>query len=153
MGDQPIPHSSEPLQGAGGINDKWYTFWKQLRTRTATSDDQETGTADDGLVTSALQHRHKSAAKGWALADFGAGAQASYNVSSVTDGGVGLVTVNWGTDFSSSNFADPTQVTHSALRLLFITGRTTGSSSVSVRDSAFNLADGTTIVISAFGDQ
>ena len=71
-------------------------------TAIATQAQQETGSATDVLVTSGRQHFHPSAAKGWALAQTNGIAAASFNVSSITDGGVGRVVVNWIVPFSGA---------------------------------------------------
>lgn len=73
----------------------------------ATQAEQETGTDVLRIVTPGRQHFHQSAAKAWI--DFEQeGTQSdllSYNVSSIADAGGGLTTINWGTDFSSANYA------------------------------------------------
>jgi len=54
-----------------------------------------------------VQQYHPSAAKAWVLYNQATGPSvvASYNVTSVTDGGAGLYTVNWGNDFADTNYA------------------------------------------------
>lgn len=49
----------------------------------------------------------ESIVKGWALVSVSGGTPSittSHNVSGITDGGVGLLTVTWNTDFSSANY-------------------------------------------------
>lgn len=73
----------------------------------ASQAEQEAASALNRIVVPARQQLHPSAAKGWVYVT-GAGspsAAASYNVSSITDNGVGDFTINWGTDFSSANYA------------------------------------------------
>lgn len=76
-------------------------------SRAASQSDQETGTSTTKYVTPAVQHNHPSAAKFWAYVTVAAGTptlQTSYNVTSITDSGAGLLTVTIGTDFSSVNW-------------------------------------------------
>lgn len=75
----------------------------------AIESEQETGTSTTLAVTPGRQHFHQSAAKGWCHFWHTGGtptafdATNDYNVSSLGDGGVGTVTVNWGTDFTGDN--------------------------------------------------
>lgn len=74
---------------------------------TASASEMEAGTATDKIVTPGRQHRHLSAAKVWVKFN-GTGTVAindSYNVSSITDGGTGIYTVNFSTAFSSANYS------------------------------------------------
>jgi len=71
----------------------------------ATQADQETGTATNTAVTPGRQQFHPSAAKSWVRFYWSAGVptiEASYNVSSLTDVGVGVVDINFTTSFSSA---------------------------------------------------
>lgn len=65
--------------------------------------DQETATSTSVAVTPAIQQRHPSACKAWALFN-GTGTAAvlaSYNVTSLTDNGTGDYTITYTTAFSS----------------------------------------------------
>jgi len=70
----------------------------------ATQSDQETATSITTLVTPGRQQFHPSAAKGWVKAASNGTSAVSFNVSSITDGGVGRVVVNWTVPFSSANY-------------------------------------------------
>lgn len=70
----------------------------------ATQAEQEAASSTSVATTPGRQQYHPSAAKGWAQCTFAGTASSSYNVSSITDGGAGNVTVNWNTDFSSANY-------------------------------------------------
>lgn len=73
----------------------------------ATQAEQETGTSTVKYVTSGRQHFHPSAAKAWVTFD-GSGTpaiSASYNVTSITDNGVGNYTINFTTAFSAATYA------------------------------------------------
>jgi hypothetical protein len=67
--------------------------------------DQETATATGKLVTPAVQHYHPSASKCWLKCDHAGNVNASYNITSITDTGAGVVTVTIATDFSSAHYA------------------------------------------------
>jgi len=74
----------------------------------ATQANQETGTATDVYVTPGRQQYHISAAKAWVrwYVDTGTPTVSSnYNVSSLTDGGAGVTTVNFTTNFSGTGYA------------------------------------------------
>lgn len=69
---------------------------------------QEAASSNAVSVTPSVQHFHPSALKGWAAVTISGGVPtlaANYNVSSIGDNGAGDFTVNWGTDFSSANYA------------------------------------------------
>lgn len=70
----------------------------------ASQAEQETGSATNVYVTPGRQQFHQSAAKFWGKADAAGALNASYNVTSVTDDGIGLLTVTIATDFSSANW-------------------------------------------------
>lgn len=70
----------------------------------ASQTEQEAGTTNTRFVTPGRQHYHASAAKAWVYVDTAAGIQASYGVTSVTDVGTGLMTVNFSTNFSSTSY-------------------------------------------------
>lgn len=126
----------------------------------ATQAEQEVASSTAAYVSPARQHFHLSACKGWVQADFTAGAPASYNVSSVTDVGVGNVQVNWATVFSSANYGVlctvvGTPVGSSASTLVGQISNSLAAGSVglnSIRMSDFLGADGSFIMCAAFGD-
>lgn len=67
--------------------------------------DLEAASSTALIVTPGRQQFHPSAAKGWVRCGVAGDISASYNVTSVTDTATGQATVNWGTDFSSANYA------------------------------------------------
>jgi len=80
-----------------------------LSSFAATQAQQETGSSTAVFVSPGRQHFHDSAAKAWLTGDYAGGgtpspATDSYNVSSVSDSGPGLMTVNFTTSFSSANY-------------------------------------------------
>jgi len=73
----------------------------------ASQANQEAGSEAAKYVAPATQQFHPSAAKAWLYATVSGGTptlQASYNIASITDNGVGLLTATWDTDFSSVNY-------------------------------------------------
>ncbi|MEN6621501.1 MAG: hypothetical protein ABFD50_08140 [Smithella sp.] len=82
-------------------------FYSFFNLPPATQSDQETATSTTTYVTPGRQQYHPSAAKAWVSFN-GTGTPAiriSYNVTSLTDGGTGLFTVNFTTAFSTANYA------------------------------------------------
>jgi hypothetical protein len=69
----------------------------------AVQSDMETATSTTTAVVPGVVKYHPGVIKGWAQATTGTTATTSYNVSSITDGGTGIATVNWTTGLSSSN--------------------------------------------------
>lgn len=72
----------------------------------ATQTEQEAGASVARFVSPGRQHYHQSAAKAWVQFN-GTGtpaANASYNLSSITDNGTGDYTLNWTNAFSSGNY-------------------------------------------------
>ncbi len=123
---------------------------------TATQAEQETGTAVDKVVTPGRQQFHQSAAKLWASVDRSGGTPSlnspSYNVSGVTDNGVGQTIVTIATDFSTAVYAvgsepidtgSPQSMTHTLA---------IGSFKVKQTDNAGTAADTIDFTCWAFGD-
>ena len=71
----------------------------------ATQANQEAGSSTSVLVTPGRQQFHPSAAKVWVRGNMSAGIGTSYNVSSLTDIGVGQVVVNFTVPFSAVTYA------------------------------------------------
>lgn len=96
--------------------DNTATRWRLLGTSAAAADgspgliqgatqaEMEAASSLVRAVTPGRQHFHPSAAKAWVKHDDGTTINASYNVSSITDGGTGDHTVNFTTAFSSANY-------------------------------------------------
>lgn len=79
----------------------------------------EAGTPNTSVVTPGRQHYHPGHPKCWVNCGITANILASYNITSLTDTGVGLVTVTIATDFSSANWACQT-MTERASTLLTV---------------------------------
>lgn len=85
--------------------------------KTSTQAVQEAASATDTAVTPATQHFHPSAPKAWGMTT-GGGAptlSANYNMTSVTDSGVGRLTATIANDLSSANYAVGMGIGHGSL--------------------------------------
>jgi hypothetical protein len=71
---------------------------------TAVQADQETASSTAVAVVPGVQQYHPSASKFWVKADTAGAVSVSYNVTSVTDTGTGVIDVTIATDFSSANW-------------------------------------------------
>lgn len=90
-------------QGAGA-NPVWDTA--SGTATAATQAEQEAGSSTAVFTTPGRQHFHPSAIKYWSWLTQSGGTytlQASYNHTSISDGGAGLITLNIATDFSDVN--------------------------------------------------
>ena len=77
----------------------------------ATQAQMEAATSLVTIVTPGRTQYHPGVAKGFVNAETTGSPGLSYNVSSVTDSGVGVITVNWTTAFSGGNASYVVQVT------------------------------------------
>lgn len=129
----------------------------------AAQSDQETGTSTTTFVTPGRQQYHPSAAKCWINCN-GTGTIAirgSYNITSITDTGTGIVTVTIENDFADTNYAVIANYTASA------TAEATGwqAKTTDYAVGSFNIttggddtssatkADAAVVTAVAFGDQ
>lgn len=122
-----------------------------------TQAEQETATNTTHYVSAAKQQYHPSAAKFWIEAD-GAGTSnlISYNVTSITDIGTGVLTVTINVDFSSANWCVTTGLTDGAtVSVLQVSSKAAGSFNVQCANSSTQaLRDpSTSYSIVGFGDQ
>lgn len=67
--------------------------------------EMETGTATDKAVTPGNIGWHPSSCKAWLVAGLTGNIVVSFNITSLTDTGTGVLTVTIGTDFSGANWA------------------------------------------------
>jgi hypothetical protein len=96
--------------GTGGLTVVGTLACDTLTVSTAFSNaaaqaDQEAASSAGKLVTPSVQHFHPSASKCWLKCDHAGNVNASYNITSITDTGPGVVTVTIATDFSSAHYA------------------------------------------------
>jgi len=112
------------------------------------------------FVSPGRQQFHPSAAKCWVHAGITGNIIASYNISSVTDTGTGVATINISTDFSTANWCcvvgglGPSSILTDA-KHISCTAMLAGSIELSAFDSAPNpnLEDPTAYFMAGFGDQ
>lgn len=128
-----------------------------ISSAAATQAEQETGTEFTKFVSPGRQQYHASAPKVWLSITYTAGTPAidqSYNVTSLTDTGLGVCTVNLTTSFSSG-LSTPVANTRGATAAQVV-ANSSGAGAIIVRQ--FNAGDGTTaednhFTAIAFGDQ
>lgn len=128
-----------------------------VATIAATQSDQETATSTTTYVSPGRQQFHPSAAKVWIKCDAAGSIQASYNVTSITDDGTGLVTVTIATDFSSANYAITAtafeNTTADQMRIIGIAAQAAGSFQGKCVNQTPIKIDPISWYFSAFGDQ
>jgi len=79
----------------------------------ATQAEMETASSLSVQVTPGRQHFHPGHPKCWAYVTVSGGTPtlaANYNITSITDTGVGILSITIATDFSSANWASPTNI-------------------------------------------
>lgn len=105
-----IPFNSQNITGVGDFGGATATLTGAISGATvtgamvATQANQETSTSTATIVTPGRQQYHPSAAKGWINFSPAGATQASYNVTSLTDSGVGDFNIIWNVDFSSVHY-------------------------------------------------
>jgi subtilase family serine protease len=112
----------------------------------ATQAEQETGTSVLVATTPGRQHFHPSAAKFWGELNVNGTVFTAYNITSVADGGAGIVTVTIATDFSSADWACLVSNSNSSSTLIRATGydaKAAGSVVVQTAIEASNAGDPT----------
>ncbi len=121
----------------------------------AVQSEMEAGSSTTLAVTPGRQQYHPSACKGWAKANMNGGADASYNVSSITDVGVGNATCNWATDFSSANYAPHVQAwtDTTGYTVLLNSGTSASATNAVFRNTSGSDTDPNYLIFIAFGDQ
>jgi len=126
--------------GSGGVTDI-----------AATQAEQETGTSVVKYVTSGRQQYHASAAKAWGYSTSGGTVSGSYNITSVTDGGSGILTFNFTVAMSSANYVASN--TGDANLPGAINSRTTTDCNVRNYNTLTQGLQDSTVHFIAFGDQ
>jgi hypothetical protein len=120
----------------------------------ATQSQQETATSLLVPVTPGRQHFHPSAAKAWAKATFAGAVIAGYNVTSVTDNGIGDMSFDFTVPFSTDDYVAIGIIeSGGAAYTASVQGQSTTSCRMQCRDQAGNLIDATSMMFIAFGDQ
>jgi hypothetical protein len=153
---------------------EWYVAWQYLedvasgRTFVATDSapgvliiatqaEMESAASAFRTVTPGRQHFHPGMAKCWAVATYSAGVPsltASYNITGITDDGVGLITITIATDFSSADWAAHSMTRHSTDAFTVTAlAQAAGSIQLSADVSGSGNVDPTKIFLTGFGDQ
>ena len=124
-------------------------------TAAASQAEMEAGTSNTVAATPGRIQFHPGVVKGWAKFNSAGTVAASYNVSSITDNATGDFTVNWGTDFSSADYAVSGTVEDADSDFICIanTAQLAGSTRVLVITSAGVADDPTSLNVMAVGDQ
>lgn len=120
----------------------------------ATQAQMEAATSNTNFVTPGRQHFHPGMAKALALCDFAGTLTYGYNVTSVTDGGTGIVTVTFTTAFADTNYivsAIPS-CSAGAYRYASVVTKNVGSVVIHVSSATGTAADGATLMVAVWGD-
>lgn len=122
----------------------------------ATQSDQETATSTTAFVSPGRQQYHPSASKAWLKAGVSGNNLASYNISSLTDTGTGVLTVTYTTAMSSADYVivcgniSPS----GGAGTMFVTSQSTTGCVLRHENSANGSAvDPTNWFMATFGDQ
>lgn len=125
----------------------------------AAQSDQETSTSITTFVSPGRQQFHPSAAKCWALVTVATGTPtlvSNYNITSITDTGVGILTITIATDFSDANWC-PTATLEwpsgATGVIATYSGRAAGSVVIHALDAAAAADDPIGYGFVGFGDQ
>jgi hypothetical protein len=123
-------------------------------TGAATQADQETASSTTTYVSPGRQQYHPSAAKFWVVYTSTPTLTTSYNVSSISNVGTGLVQVNFTTAFSSADYSIAgLSNTASSNSLVFVQARNTGSCQLQVTLANTGAAQAKDVTACGFGDQ
>ena len=121
--------------------------------------DMESASSTGVFVTPAVAKYHPGVSKAWINFDGTSGSigtgRASYNMDSVTDNGVGDWTVNYTTDFSSTNYCVTFGVRSLAVNCKMDPSNapTAGATRIIAFNSVFQLTDSDYICVAVHGDQ
>lgn len=126
----------------------------------AVQSEMEAASSNTRAVTPGRQHFHPSAAKFWAKVTVSGGTPSvatSYNVTSITDTGTGLLTVTIATDFSSANWACVATVESDStnsprIATVVQSAQAAGTVQVSSNDASGTLTDPSAWHVVGFGD-
>ncbi len=130
--------------GAAGIN------WVSAE---ATQTELEAASSTTKFTSPAKQMYHPSAAKFWVKCNFSGSSLIGYNVSSVSDTGTGIVTIQFSTNFSSSDYAMEATGGHTNCRFVVVQSVTTSSIILNAMDDTNNFIDPNFYCAVGFGDR
>lgn len=118
--------------------------------------DQETGSSTAVAVVPGVQQFHPSAAKCWAYVTVSAGTPTlavSYNVTSITDSGVGDLTITIATDFSSANWSSVAAIERTTAGNVVMSTKAAGTIELLAFNAADAAADPVSWNFAGYGDQ
>lgn len=134
--------------GAGALP----TF--QNAVAAATQADQETATSTTTYVSPGRQQYHPSAAKFWVAYSATPAIDVSYNVSSISSVGTGLVQVNFTTSFSSSAYSVAAVTTTASFSgCVFVQSGATGNCQLQAVNTTTGAGTDKSVSAVGFGDQ
>jgi hypothetical protein len=121
----------------------------------ATQAQMEQATSTNVFVSPGRQHNHPSAAKFWVQADSAGTLTSSYNMTSLTDTGTGVIGGTINVDFSSANWCGVlgTLQNAGAFRFAELTAIAAGTFAANCYDNANVSQDPTYWFFAGFGDQ
>lgn len=122
----------------------------------AAQSDQETSTSTTTYVSPGRQQFHPSAAKCWAYVTVSGGTPtlaASYNITSITDTGDGILTITIATDFSSANWCASVGMRKGGAGMVWVSAQAAGSVEISAADNSGTPGDPLAYNFVGFGDQ
>jgi hypothetical protein len=124
----------------------------------ATQANMETGTATNLLVTPGRQHFHPGHPKLWIKCDSAGATNDSYNITSITDTGVGTLDVTIATDFTDTDYVVNATAQSTGNNDMLLINNSTPPTAGTFRISSVNPAtssshDPSAYHISGFGDQ
>lgn len=96
----------------------------------------------------------QSVVKGWTKCNYAGSADGSFNVSSITDDGTGIVTVTWDRDFADTNYAVVATSFHATnANFCTVTAQAVGSTQIVTWAVTPAAADATSLYVMAIGSQ
>lgn len=117
----------------------------------ATQAELEAASSNSVTLTPLNANWHPGAAKAWLKCDATGIILASHNITSITDSGVGLVTVTLATDFSDSNYVVVTGM--QGIRFPSVGSQGPGSFTLSSYNTSESLQDPLGYFVACYGDQ
>lgn len=128
--------------------------------KSAAQDQMEAGTVQNRVITPSHQQYHPSAAKAWVVFDMDPSTiHGSYNVSSITDNGIGDFSINFTVEFSSANYSyalsseDETDATVDVVSKNQNSSTTSSSFPVLAHHTGGSAVDESNVSCVFFGDQ
>lgn len=147
---QPVLSSSE-----GPGTSKKYSRADHVHSLVAASQSQmEAASSNLVPATPGNAQYHPSACKAWVKCNAAGTIQASYNITSITDTGTGIVTVTIATDFSSADYCIvATAYGNADQHFAYVSSQAAGSFQLTCSNDGGTIEDPTHYYAACFGDQ